>query len=470
MKITLQNLTKKFPARGKKERGEVVAVNDFNFEIPDGELVGLLGPSGCGKSTTLNLICGLLKPTAGKIFFGEDDVTGLPPENRGVGLVFQSYALYPHLTVEQNIRFPLENLKGPDKLSKEKMREKVYEAAKLVQIEGLMERRLVLNHIDSTLGKQEAVVRSKIEKFNLSQSASLEVFAPTFVSVVNIGGKCVRTEHPLTFHYVFVKGTFDAVKKLCGMAGGFSFVFNHGGAGRYAILADRQMEDFRTIARAYQNRLPFFYIDDVDLEAGDKVEVVEGDFPGLVGYFIPNAKSTTGNIVLQVTQSLATIAYNINVKSVRVLEFSKKSRRSYDQIDAFVPKLYGVLRKFNQGTGLAAKEIGELTVFCRRMGIVRSGNSKFDAKLSAILAAAHHILGNHDEAAEAARRFEKLKNAITSDAAQALVLLLEAVVKNDSVAFRSGKEALGQTVDKTSQALVRLRAEYEFYNDYFGIA
>lgn len=83
----------------------------------------------------------------------------------------------------------------------------------------------VLNHIDSTLGKQEAVVRSKIEKFNLSQSASLEVFAPTFVSVVNIGGKCVRTEHPLTFHYVFVKGTFDAVKKLCGMAGGFSFVF-----------------------------------------------------------------------------------------------------------------------------------------------------------------------------------------------------------------------------------------------------
>ena len=132
----------------------------------------------------------------------------------------------------------------------------------------------VLNHIDSTLGKQEAVVRSKIEKFNLSQSASLEVFAPTFVSVVNIGGKCVRTEHPLTFHYVFVKGTFDAVKKLCAMAGGFSFVFNHGGAGRYAILADRQMEDFRTIARAYQNRLPFFYIDDVDLEAGDKVEVV----------------------------------------------------------------------------------------------------------------------------------------------------------------------------------------------------
>lgn len=106
MKIVLQNLTKKFPGRNKRERSEVTAVSDFTFEIPDGKLVGLLGPSGCGKSTTLNLICGLLKPTSGKIFFGEDDVTNLPPENRGVGLVFQNYALYPHLTVEKNIRFP----------------------------------------------------------------------------------------------------------------------------------------------------------------------------------------------------------------------------------------------------------------------------------------------------------------------------------------------------------------------------
>ena len=140
MKIVLQNLTKKFPGRGKKQE-EVIAVNNFDFEIPDGELVGLLGPSGCGKSTTLNLICGLQKPTDGKIYFGEDDVTNLPPENRGVGLVFQNYALYPHLTVQKNIQFPLENLKGADKLSKEQMQEKVMEAAKLVQIEELMDRK-----------------------------------------------------------------------------------------------------------------------------------------------------------------------------------------------------------------------------------------------------------------------------------------------------------------------------------------
>ena len=141
MEVVLQNLTKIFPSRDRKNREDVVAVSDFSFTIPDGELIGLLGPSGCGKSTTLNLISGLQKPTSGRIFFGEDDVTDLPPENRGVGLVFQNYALYPHLTVKQNILFPLQNLKGKDKLSKEEMGKKAYEAAKLVQIDELMDRK-----------------------------------------------------------------------------------------------------------------------------------------------------------------------------------------------------------------------------------------------------------------------------------------------------------------------------------------
>ena len=140
MKVVLQNLTKQFPGRGKGNP-PVIAVNDFNIEIPDGKLIGLLGPSGCGKSTALNLISGLLTPTKGKIFFGEEDVTDIPPEKRGVGLVFQNYALYPHLTVRQNILFPLQNLKGKDKLSKEVMEAKALEAAKLVQIEGLMDRK-----------------------------------------------------------------------------------------------------------------------------------------------------------------------------------------------------------------------------------------------------------------------------------------------------------------------------------------
>ena len=141
MKVELQNLTKIFPSRNKKSGEEVIAVNNFTFTIPDGKLVGLLGPSGCGKSTTLYMISGLQKPSAGKIFFGEEDVTDLAPENRGIGLVFQNYALYPHMTVKQNILFPLQNLKGNDKLTKAEMLERAHEAAKLVQIDELMDRK-----------------------------------------------------------------------------------------------------------------------------------------------------------------------------------------------------------------------------------------------------------------------------------------------------------------------------------------
>ena len=107
MKVRLENLTKKFPSRDKKKQKDVIAVNDFDFTIPDGELIGLLGPSGCGKSTTLHLISGLQKPTSGKIFFGEDDVTDLSAENRGIGLVFQNYALYGHMTIYENMAFSL---------------------------------------------------------------------------------------------------------------------------------------------------------------------------------------------------------------------------------------------------------------------------------------------------------------------------------------------------------------------------
>ncbi len=141
MKVVLKNVTKIFPSRNKKSNEEVVAVNNFDFVIPDGKLVGLLGPSGCGKSTTLYMISGLQKLTSGKIYFGDDDVTELSPENRGVGLVFQNYALYPHMTVRQNIMFPLQNLKGKDKPTKDEMLRRTLEAARLVQIDELLDRK-----------------------------------------------------------------------------------------------------------------------------------------------------------------------------------------------------------------------------------------------------------------------------------------------------------------------------------------
>ena len=109
MEITLKQLTKIF----SEKDAEVRAVDNHDITIPSGKLIGLLGPSGCGKSTTLYMIAGLLRPTEGQIYFGEDEVTSTPPEKRGIGLVFQNYALYPHMTVKQNILFPLENLKMP---------------------------------------------------------------------------------------------------------------------------------------------------------------------------------------------------------------------------------------------------------------------------------------------------------------------------------------------------------------------
>ena len=141
MKVTLEGLTKVFPSRDKKTGKDVVAVSDVSLEIFDGELVGLLGPSGCGKSTTLNLISGLMLPTDGRILFNEDDVSAVPPEKRGVGLVFQNYALYPHLSVKDNILFPLQNLRGKDRLTRAEMEEKMYAAAELVQIDGLLDRK-----------------------------------------------------------------------------------------------------------------------------------------------------------------------------------------------------------------------------------------------------------------------------------------------------------------------------------------
>lgn len=106
-------------------------LDKINFEIPENELVTVLGPSGCGKSTTLMLISGLVFPNSGKIYFGEKEVTDMDAVDRKVGMVFQNYALYPHLTVLENIQFPLKM----QKVKKEERLERAMEMARLVKIE-----------------------------------------------------------------------------------------------------------------------------------------------------------------------------------------------------------------------------------------------------------------------------------------------------------------------------------------------
>ena len=110
MEIRIKELTKIFPGDSSKNVRDTIAVKDLDFVVPDGKLVGLLGPSGCGKSTTLYMISGLQVPTSGEVWFGDQEVTNLSPEKRGIGLVFQNYALYPHMSIYKNIEFPLTNL------------------------------------------------------------------------------------------------------------------------------------------------------------------------------------------------------------------------------------------------------------------------------------------------------------------------------------------------------------------------
>ncbi len=128
--ISLKNIFKVYP-------GDVTAVHDFNLEIPDKEFVVLVGPSGCGKSTTLRMIAGLEEITKGELFIGDKLVNDVPPKDRDIAMVFQNYALYPHMTVFKNMAFGLELRKTP----KDEIKRRVTEAAKALDIEHLLDRR-----------------------------------------------------------------------------------------------------------------------------------------------------------------------------------------------------------------------------------------------------------------------------------------------------------------------------------------
>ena len=155
MEIRLEKLTKVFTDKNGKETR---AVDDLSLVIPSGKLVGLLGPSGCGKSTTLFMIAGLLKPSGGKIFFGSDDVTRLAPEKRGIGLVFQNYALYPHMTVFQNIMFPLENIN----ISRSEGTALVEEMARMVGIQDQLDKKP--SQLSGGQQQRVAIARALVKK------------------------------------------------------------------------------------------------------------------------------------------------------------------------------------------------------------------------------------------------------------------------------------------------------------------
>ncbi len=129
MELRLEKFTKRF--------GTTTVIEEMDLTVGSGEMMALLGPSGCGKSTTLFAICGIHKLSAGKLYFGDRDVSNVPAQGRSVGVVFQNYALYPHMTAEQNIGFPLKVMGQ----SKSEIQAEVERLADLVQIGDLLERR-----------------------------------------------------------------------------------------------------------------------------------------------------------------------------------------------------------------------------------------------------------------------------------------------------------------------------------------
>ncbi|RFB12509.1 ABC transporter ATP-binding protein [Bacillus sp. HNG] len=153
MKLELKDISMKFD--------DVTAVDHLNVSINEGELVCLLGPSGCGKSTTLFMLAGLYKPTSGELYFGDKLVNNIEPENRGIGMVFQNYALYPHMTVLKNIMFPLKMTKVPTKEAEER----AIEMAKLVQIDHLLDRKP--KQLSGGQQQRVAIARALVKKPSL---------------------------------------------------------------------------------------------------------------------------------------------------------------------------------------------------------------------------------------------------------------------------------------------------------------
>lgn len=317
----------------------------------------------------------------------------------------------------------------------------------------------VLNHIGFAF---QDMAKKAVDRFNAGQHCQLELFAPTYVVREEKNGEIKMRTANLTFHYVFVRGSLDEVKKLCSQNNGFSFLIDRVSSARYATISDRDMANFKNIARAYKNCLPYFSLSEIDLEEGDLVEVVNGDFPGLIGTYMPRAKASSGNIILNVYNNVGTIAFNVKATDVRVLEFSRKSTRANDQIDAIVPHLLKALRNYNSSEALPPVLAAKLVVFCRRMEKAALNNRKLDAKLQAILYGCNHILGNHQGASEAKAKFEKIKEAVTNEWTSALIELVFSIIENDEVRLKNAQTGL-KNQTHTSKAQHMIVEEYAYY-------
>ena len=302
-----------------------------------------------------------------------------------------------------------------------------------------------------------------IDIFN-KEGERVELFAPRIKSAHTINGNVVFIERPLTFHYVFVRGTLGDVKELCATQGnGFSFMLDHSSTNRYGIISDSTMENFKMIARMYSNSIPFYNISDIELEEGDKVEVVDGEYAGLTGVFMPKSRSNNGNLVIAATSSLGAVVWNVNAKYIRILEFARNTRRQYDLLDSFIPKLFPILRKYNKGEKFTTKEMSLLTIFNQRMGVVAPENQKLEAKLLATLMCVQYILGDMTGYRRSLQRFQKREQALTNKWTRVLATLLLSVSRNELTKLPAAYDEINHIPEKPTTTQSQLLAEYRHY-------
>lgn len=306
-------------------------------------------------------------------------------------------------------------------------------------------------------------LQKEIDRFN-GGSPSLELFAPVIRPARVVNGRVEYTDRLLTYYYVFVKGALADIKELCARQGnGLSLMIDRGSDHRYGMLGDAEMENFRIVARAYANAIPFFSIRDIDLEEGDKVEIVGGELDGLRGTYIPRPRSSKGKLVIAATADYGTALWDVDARYVRILEFARDTRRQYDLLDSFIPRLLPIMRKFHADERLTDREKSQLAVFSRRMGVVSPDNRKVEAKLLAVLMCVQTITGDTEGYASSSARFGKRRSAVTNPWTQALIGLMEGVVHNDLAPVKAAYDSVSHLTDKPTRTQKELLEELSYY-------
>lgn len=286
-----------------------------------------------------------------------------------------------------------------------------------------------------------------VNRFSASlPDENLELFAPTFYKIETSEKGPRRVERPMFYHYIFLNGSEQAIKKLCATFDGFSFVIDRTGLRRHLVVDDRTMDAIKLMAQLHGNRLECYSPDDIDLQEGDKVEIVTGEFAGLTGTFMPKKGGRTGNIVIAVTQSFGAVIYDIHADSIRVKEFAPSTRRQYDQIDAYIPRLLKILDNPKASPDVMAPAV----IFTRRFGKVKIDNPKLEAKLQMLLYASYRLLGLQEEAAKAWARYRQIDSNITNVWTRALCHLVLGRLNADSSEFEKGRELISSYASRLS--------------------